>query len=169
MLFRSSPSLTILSPLNNSTVSGTISVNGSSTDNRAVTSLTISLDGTTLVSYTYNLASITFNYSMNTTLYTNGVHTLGFVVSDAAGNKTAYNSQINIANNVPPPPPAGDITAPTISTTSPVNGSSYTIGNTVTCTGSATDNVGVYSIKFFIDGVLTSTNSSLTSKNMRQM
>ena len=51
----------------------------------------------------------------------------------------------------PPPPPAADTTAPTVST---VQAPAGTVNRIVTLTVTATDNVGVTDVRFFVDGVL---------------
>ncbi len=55
-----------------------------------------------------------------------------------------------------PPPP--DTTPPATSITSPANGA--TVSGTITVTASASDNVGVTQVEFYLDGVLKSTDTS---------
>lgn len=52
----------------------------------------------------------------------------------------------------------GDQTAPTVSITSPTNGA--TVSNTVSVTASASDNIGVASVEFRVDGNLKFTDTS---------
>ena len=51
----------------------------------------------------------------------------------------------------PPPPPPADTTVPTVSITSPASGA--TVSGNVSIAASASDNVGVAAVRFFIDGV----------------
>jgi predicted amidohydrolase len=51
----------------------------------------------------------------------------------------------------PPPLPPADITNPTVSITSPASGA--TVSGSVSIAASATDNVGVAAVRFFVDGV----------------
>ena len=51
----------------------------------------------------------------------------------------------------PPPPPPGDTTLPTVSIVAPVNGSTVS-GSAVTVSANASDNVGVASVDFKVDG-----------------
>ena len=51
----------------------------------------------------------------------------------------------------PPPPPPPDTTAPTVSA---VQAPAGTVNRTVTLTVTASDNVGVTDVRFFVDGVL---------------
>jgi hypothetical protein len=57
-----------------------------------------------------------------------------------------------------PPPPAGDATPPTVSITSPANGSS--VAKRATITAVASDNVGVASVTFIVDGETIATDTT---------
>jgi len=52
----------------------------------------------------------------------------------------------------------GDITPPTTSITAPLNGA--TVNGTTSVTASASDNVGVTKVEFYLDGVLKSTDTT---------
>ncbi|MEA2165718.1 MAG: hypothetical protein QOK37_3845 [Thermoanaerobaculia bacterium] len=52
----------------------------------------------------------------------------------------------------------GDTTAPTVSITAPANGA--TVSGTVSITASASDNVGVTKVEFYVDGALKSTDTT---------
>src|SRR5207237_6780892 len=52
----------------------------------------------------------------------------------------------------------GDTTAPTTSITAPASGA--TVSGTVSVTASATDNVGVTKVEFYLDGALKSTSTT---------
>jgi C1A family cysteine protease len=56
---------------------------------------------------------------------------------------------------VPPPP---DTTPPTVSISAPVSGA--TVSGTATVSASASDNVGVASVAFYVDGALTATDAT---------
>ena len=58
----------------------------------------------------------------------------------------------------PPPPPPPDTTPPSVSITSPAGGAS--VSGTTTISASASDNVGVTRVDFFVDGVLLSSDTS---------
>ena len=72
---------------------------------------------------------------------TNGAHTLTAVARDAAGHETTSTISVAVLN---------DTAAPTVTITSPTNGT--TLGGTVTVTASAADDVGVTSVQFLVDG-----------------
>jgi glucose/arabinose dehydrogenase/PKD repeat protein len=67
---------------------------------------------------------------------------------DFAGNATTTDTTISfsVANPLPP-----DTTAPTVSVTTPAEGAS--VGQSVTVSATATDNVGVAGVQFLLDGV----------------
>src|SRR5215471_10169731 len=52
-------------------------------------------------------------------------------------------------------PASGDTTPPTVSITAPVNNTSVTKKSTVTLSATASDNVGVTTVAFFVNGTLT--------------
>ena len=75
--------------------------------------------------------------------------------SDASGTGNFIYEFIEIHNDTAA---AGDTTAPTTSITAPANGA--TVSGTVSVTASASDNVGVTRVEFFLDGVLQSTDTT---------
>lgn len=79
------PSVAITSPANGTTVSGTVSVAATASDNVGVAGVQFRLDGVALGSE--DTAS-PYNVSWNTTTATNGTHQLTAVARDATGNTT---------------------------------------------------------------------------------
>lgn len=142
------PSVSITSPANNATVSGTIQVQGSATDNVGVTKIQFYIDGQ-LVS---SAASSPFSFSWNTTSAANASHTLAVHAYDAAGNVGSASLNVTVSNTT-----VVDITPPTVTITSPRNGSSVT-GN-VTISVAATDNVGVTQVSIYVDNTLKCTDT----------
>ncbi|HEX9758433.1 MAG TPA: S8 family serine peptidase [Nitrospiria bacterium] len=69
----------------------------------------------------------------------------GFLIADTENSRVR---QVTVA-------PTGDITPPTVSITSPNNGD--TVFSTVTVSATASDNVGVSKLEFYLDDVLQST------------
>ncbi len=59
----------------------------------------------------------------------------------------------------PPPPPTGDTTAPTVNLTAPTNNTTVS-GSSFTATATASDNVGITKVEFYIGNTLSSTDSS---------
>jgi len=78
------PTVSITSPANGATVSGTIAVTANAADNVGVAGVQFKLDGAALGA---EATAAPFAVSWNTTTATNGSHTLTAVARDAAGNR----------------------------------------------------------------------------------
>ena len=85
------PVATIASPANGSRVSGKVSVNASATDNVAVASITLSIDGAKVA--TSNGAAI--NYKWNARKVTSGTHTISVLARDTSGNQATRTIQVS--------------------------------------------------------------------------
>ena len=97
------------------------------------------------------LTSAPFSFSLNTTTLSNSSHSLTAVASNAAGQTT--NSavvSISVTN-------AGT-TPPSVSVTSPSTGA--TLSGVVTVSATATDNVGVTKVEFYLDNTLRATDTA---------
>jgi thermitase len=140
------PTVSITSPPTGATVSGTIPVNASASDNVGVTHVDFYIDGSQFAS----TSTSPYTASLNTTTLTNGTHTLLTKAYDAAGNVGTSTSVSVTVNNAPPP----DTISPTATITSPANGTVITNLSKVNITASATDNVGVVTFELYIDGQL---------------
>jgi hypothetical protein len=81
----SSPTVSITSPANGATVSGTITVSATASDNVGVAGVQFKLDGANLGA---EVTTAPYSISWNTTTTSNGSHTLTAVARDAAGNRT---------------------------------------------------------------------------------
>ena len=140
------PSTSITAPANGATVSGTTSVTASATDNVGVTKVEFWLNGALASTDTTS----PYEWTWNTATASNGSHSL---VSKA----------YDVANNIGSSPTVGvtvsnDTTAPSTSITAPANGA--TVSGTTNVTASATDNVGVTKVEFWLDGALASTDTT---------
>jgi serine protease len=101
------PATSITSPANGATVSGTISVAASASDNIGVTKVEFYLNGTLAATDT----SSPYSWSWNTTAVANGSHTLSSKAYDAAGNiGTSSNVTVTVSNST-----STDTTPPVIS------------------------------------------------------
>ncbi|MFA6493850.1 MAG: Ig-like domain-containing protein [Candidatus Paceibacterota bacterium] len=140
------PAVSITSPLAGATVSGTttaVSVNAS--DNVAVTGVKLLLDGTMIGT---EMTSSPYNFIWNTTGVSNGTHSLTAIARDTAGNiatSTAVSVTVNNAGGG-----ASDTILPSVSITSPADGT--TVSGSTTINATATDNVGVIAVKFVHSG-----------------
>lgn len=119
--------------------SGTITLSANATDNVGVIRVDFYVDNVLKGSKTSTPYSIT----LNSTTLSNASHSYVAKAYDATnnvGSSTAVNFTINN--------PVTDTTAPTVSVTAP--GSS----GTITLSASASDNVGVSLVEFYVDGIL---------------
>ena len=139
------PTVSLTAPANDATVSGTaVTVAATASDNVGVAGVQFKLDGANL-----GAEDTTSPYSVpwNSTTATNGPHTLTAVARDAAGNTTTSAGRSVTVNNAAPDP-----APPTVSITAPTSGATVS-GTAVTVAATASDNVGVTSVQFKLDGV----------------
>ena len=91
------PTTSITAPANGATVSGTVTVNATASDNVGVTQMQILIDGSVAASNT-NSTSLSFNWS--TTSVANGSHTIVSKAFDAAGNVgTSSTITVTVSNS----------------------------------------------------------------------
>jgi subtilisin family serine protease len=138
------PTISITWPASGSTVSGTVTIQVTANDNTGVTSVTYTLNGSTLG--TVNTSP--FIYNWNTTTRANGGYTLTATARDAAGNQASASIPVIINNTA-------DTTAPTVSIVSPVSGA--LVNGNLTVTVNAYDNVAVVKTELYVDGALKAT------------
>ena len=136
------PTVSVTSPADGATVSGTISVTASASDNVGVVGVQFKLDGANLGAED---TSAPYSVSWNTATASTGGHALSAVSRDAAGNSTT-SGIVNVTVTAPP----ADTTPPTVSVTAPAAGA--TVSATINVTASASDNVGVAGVQFKLDG-----------------
>lgn len=139
------PTVSLTSPTAGATVSGTVAVSASASDNVGVASVQFTLNGTNLGSAD-TTAPYTINW--NTAGAANGTHTLRAIARDAAGNVTTSAARTVTVNN--PTSSQTDVTRPTVSLTAPAAGA--TVSGTITVAANASDNVGVTSVQFTLNG-----------------
>src|SRR3989339_830900 len=141
------PTVNITAPTNNSIVSGIVTISGTAIDDNGVSSVAFYVDDVLKNTYTTS----PYTYSLDTTGYANGVHTIKAVATDTANQTT--NSQISITvNNVAPVD-----NPPTINITAPTNNS--TVSGIVTISATASDDNGVNKVCFYVDNVIKSTDT----------
>jgi beta-lactamase superfamily II metal-dependent hydrolase len=125
------PTTSITSPANGATVSGTISVTASASDNVGVTKVEFYLDGALQSTDTAS----PYSWSWNTTTSANGSHALTSIAYDAANNSGSSSAvNVTVSNS------AGDTTPPTAPTNLTAGASKRKINLSWTA---STDNVGV--------------------------
>jgi hypothetical protein len=91
----SAPSVSFTSPASGATVSSTVSVAASASDNVSVVGVQFKLDGTSLGSED---TSSPYSVSWDTTNASNAQHTLTAVARDAAGNSTSTSRTVSVSN-----------------------------------------------------------------------
>src|SRR2546429_82973 len=98
------PTVSITSPANGETISGTVPVRASASDNVGVMGVQFFRDGTALGAED---TTAPYSVSWNTTTVSDGSHTLTAVARDAAGNRSPVSAPVTVtvANGPPPPPP----------------------------------------------------------------
>lgn len=139
------PSTSISYPANNATVSGTVAITASASDNIGVSRVEFYVNGVLQGTDT----STPYTYSWNTAALAAGSYTLMTRAYDAAGN---VGQSGNVAVTV-----TRDTTAPTVTMTSPA--ANATVSGTVTIGASASDAVGVSRVEFYRDGTLLSASN----------
>ena len=159
------PTVSMTSPTNGSTVSGNVTVSANASDDKAVAKVEFYRDSGIQIgtdnSYPYSI-------TWNSTSTTNGSHTLYAKAYDTSNN-TAISATVSVtvSNGTQ------DTTPPTVSITSPSNGTTFNTATTVAINVTATDNVGVTKVDFYDGQTLKGTDNlapytyswSITSAN----
>jgi len=117
------PTVSLTAPVNNSTVSGTITISATASDNVGIAGVQFFIDGNALGSED---TSSPYSISWNTAQAGNGIHTLLASARDAAGNRTSSTLVTVTVSNV---------VAPTSSVATPVitpSGGSFTSAQLIT-------------------------------------
>ncbi len=136
------PTVSLTSPAAG-TVSGSISVAATASDNVGVVGVQFKRDGINLGSED---TSAPYAVTWDTTASTNASHTLVAVARDAAGNTTTSSPvTVTVANTV------ADTTPPTVSMTAPAAG---TVSGSITVSATTSDNIAVVGVQFKLDGAL---------------
>src|ERR1051325_1009082 len=141
------PVISFASPAAGSTISGAVSVAINASDNGTVSSVTVSLDGSVVTSF----AVAPYAFTWNTLGVADGTHVLSATASDAAGNSSTSTVAVTVRNTI-------DTTAPSISVTSPSDGTQ--VSGTVTVSVNATDNTGIARVELYVDNVLQATSTT---------
>jgi hypothetical protein len=134
------PSVSITAPAAGSTVSGIVAFSASASDNLGVAGVQFFIDG---AAHGAEDTSAPYSTAWDTGTAAAGSHTLTARARDGAGNSTMSAAVTVTVETV-------DTTAPSVSITAPAAGS--TVSGIVAVDASASDNVGVAGVQFFIDG-----------------
>jgi YD repeat-containing protein len=142
------PTVNLSAPGGGGPVSGTVTLSATASDNVGVTDVKFYVDNSTTPLATDTTSP--YNTSWNTTTVTNGAHTIKAVARDAAGNTTTSTRTITVDNAKP----AVSLSAP---------GGGGPVSGTVTLSATASDNVGVTDVKFYVDNSTTPLATDTTS------
>jgi poly(hydroxyalkanoate) depolymerase family esterase len=135
------PQVSLTAPANGATVSGTVTVSATASDNVGVDRVEFLLDGALLGSD----SSSPYSTSWNAAASVNGSHTLQARAVDLAGNVGS-----SAAINVTVTGGQSDTTPPTIDLVFPNAGA--VLSGTVTLSADASDNFGVVDVEFQLNG-----------------
>jgi hypothetical protein len=143
------PTVSLTAPSNGSSFNAgsTVTASASASDNVGVTKVEFFVAGSLKCSDT------TSPYSCSFAMPTGSSIAVMAKAHDAAGNSKNSTTSYISSNSV-------DTTAPSVSLTSPANGSKFDVGASVTAMASASDNVGVTKVEFFLNGSLKCSDSS---------
>ena len=93
------PTVQIASPAAGATLTGTVTVSGSSSDNAQVASVAVAVDGGP---FSAAQGTTAWSYSLATGSLSNGAHTIRVRASDGSGNVTTASVAVTVQNGLPP-------------------------------------------------------------------
>lgn len=94
-----SPTVSITAPVNGATVSGTVALRASATDNVGVARVVFAVSNGTGIAD----SSAPYETSLNTTTMSNGTYTVTATAYDAAGNRSAQSVSVSVNNTATTP------------------------------------------------------------------
>jgi peptidoglycan/xylan/chitin deacetylase (PgdA/CDA1 family)/PKD repeat protein len=100
------PIVEFTNPLEGQTVSGTIGVTASSTDDTAVTYIFYAVNG---IPVTGQITDAPYLFNWDTTTVADGVHTLKATTHDPFGNNSTHTITVTVDNSIVVPPPTGNL------------------------------------------------------------
>jgi subtilisin family serine protease len=141
------PSVSLTQPAAGAILAGTVTIAATASDDKGVARVEFYKNNILLGTDT----TAPYSVQWNTTAETPGSHTLTARAVDTSDNSTT---------SAPRSVTVRDAVAPTVSITSPANGSTVTRRSTVTITAAASDNIGVTRVEFRVNGALTCTDTA---------
>ena len=139
------PTARITSPAANTSISGSVTVTATATDDKAVRSVQFFVDGVSIGTDSSSIGG--WSVAWNTTKATSGRHTLTATAKDVPG-KTGTSAPVIVTVDQPP---TVDITRPR---------SLEVIKERVTIVASANDDLDIDQVEFFVDGVSIGTDTN---------
>jgi len=142
------PTVGFVFPNTGMDVSGVFTVQISASDNTGVSAVDLSVDGTSIGS----TAVSPYEFQWDSTFVANGSHTFSARATDLRGNVSTASIAVNVQNVIV------DNTPPSITITSPTDGSKVSVNLAVYV--NASDNTKVVRVELYADGVLISASTS---------
>ena len=143
------PTVSIDAPPEGASLSDIVTVEASASDDVGVIRVTFRLAGTTLGVDT----TPPYRVKWDTTTASNGPHALTAIAIDGSDNSFTASVNVTIANTTV------DTVRPEVSITTPVSGATVS-GNSVRFEAVASDDAGVGSVRFLVDGTSIGTDTS---------
>lgn len=138
----SPPTASITAPANGAQVSGVVTITATAADNVGVARVEFLIDGVLVASD----ASAPYSHAWDSSVGANGPRELRARAIDAAGNVgTSAAVTVSVSGGIE------DTTPPQVNLTFPANGA--TVSGAVQLAATASDDTGVASVEFFVDGV----------------
>jgi hypothetical protein len=135
------PTVAFGTPAAGATVSGTVTVNGTASDNASVTKVEVKVDSGVWQTTSGTLA---WSWAWSTSAAAAGTHTLTARATDSSGNTSTTTRSVSVAGT------SSDTTPPAVSISTPSSGATLT--GTVSVQGTVSDNVGVSRLEAAVDG-----------------
>ena len=142
------PTVAFVYPNNGMAVSGIFTIQISASDNTGVSAVDLSVDGVSLGS----TAVSPYSFQWDSRLVANGSHSFSARASDLRGNVSTASITVNVQNVIV------DTTPPSITISSPTNGSKVSANLPVYV--NASDNSNVARVELYADGALVSVSSA---------
>ena len=139
------PTVSIRGPTPENIYSGIVSISVNATDNQDLASVYVKVDDTEWLAMTYEPTDLFWKYDLNTTIISDGQHTLTALALDKASNPTTRSTTLFIDN-----------TPPTLTIQTPQSGT--TVGMTLSVEIQANDASGISRIEFYLQDVLVHTD-----------
>lgn len=140
------PVVVVTSPANGATVSGSVTLTATASDNVGVVLVEFRIGGAAVAS----LPASPFSHAWDTTGVADGPHAIEVRALDAAGNAASTAVAVMVRNSPPP-----DATPPTVSFSVPA--AAATVSGQVPVAANAGDNVAVDRVEFSVNGTPTHT------------
>ena len=141
------PSVSFASPATGDILKGTVQVQVTATDNRAVASVSITVDGLTAAT----LTTAPYVLTWDTTKASNAAHTLAATATDTSGNSAIVHLTVTVSNAPP------DGIPPTVNLIAPTNDSN--VNSMVWVAARASDNVGITQVELYMNRNLIGTST----------